>query len=334
MKGRREFIKNLSGTLAALTMAGGMESFALEGGEDKLGMVLPLRNLGNTGKKVTMLGLGGYHVGCFMNEKEAEKTVRTALETGVRFFDSARAYCEGETERRLGKFLPHQHRERIFLMNKTKAYDGKTALAQLDGALSDLKTDYLDLWQVHNIFSLDNLDLRIQNGILEVMQKAKASGKVKHIGFTGHANPAVHRKMLDETDIFETCQLPLNAVDPHYLSFTTEVLPELVHRQMGVIVIKSLGGGSFFSKPDLMPTWSVDDPVVPAHISIRQALNYVWSLPVSVIVTGADNAEMLREKVKLAREFKPLSEAERLNLIDKVADTARIAEMNYKTENI
>lgn len=302
--------------------------------EDRLGYVLPKRKLGKTGAEVTMLGLGGYHVGCVMSEKDADVLIKTALEEGIRFFDSAQAYCDGETERRYGKFLPEQQRDKLFLMAKTKAYDAKTARLHLEGSLRNMKTDYLDLWQVHNIFSLENLDQRVRNGILDVMNEAKASGKVKHIGFTGHANPGVHAKMLEHTGMFETCQMPVNVVDPNYLSFTLDVMPELIKREMGVIVIKSLGGGSFFSQAPILNNWSVEDPVIPARISVRQALYYVWSLPVSVIVTGADNPEMLSEKTRLARSFAPISQEERIKLIKMVADTVGIAESNYKTTEI
>ncbi len=331
---RREFIKNAGLLLASLILAPDTPGSTAQETQDPLGMILPKRKLGNTGESVTMLGLGGYHIGCFMSEPEAERTIRTALEQGVRFFDCSQAYCNGECERRLGKFLPSEHRDKYYLMTKTRAFDAKTAQEHLETSLRQLKVEYLDLWQMHNLFSLENLDLRIKNGVLDVLQEAKRSGKVRHIGFTGHANPAIHCKMLEETDLFDTCQMPLNVFDPNYLSFGTNVLPELIKRDMGVIVIKSLGGGSFFSQPELLANWSVQDPVIPAHISIRQALYYVWSLPVSVIVTGADDSHMLMEKIQLARTFTPYSRTEIMELVQLVADMAGIAESNYKTETI
>lgn len=137
---------------------------------------------------------------------------------------------------------------------------------------------------------------------------------------------------LEKSNIFECYQLPVNAVDPNHASFITEVMPELVKREMGIIVIKALGGGSFFSSSPRLPGWSVEDPVIPSRISVRQALDFVWSLPVSVIVTGAENAEMLQEKIDLAREFRPLNKEEQEKIANYVADMVDIAESNYKSD--
>jgi predicted aldo/keto reductase-like oxidoreductase len=335
MENRREFIKSLSGIALGLGVAGSAGAAALSqsASRDRLGDLLPLRPLGNTGEMVTMLGLGGWHIACGMSESEAERTIEAAMEEGVRFIDCAEGYCEGNTERRLGKLLTPKYRDDVFLMTKTLAPDAKTARAHLENSLRTLKTERLDLWQVHSIKTLADVDNRINNGVLDIMLEAKASGKARHIGFTGHVNPKVHARMLEQTDIFEVCQLPINVVDPNHSSFVLEILPELIRRKMGVVVIKSLGGGSFFSK-SILEGWHLEDPVVPAHISVRQALDFVWSLPVSVVVTGADNAQMLREKVRLAKDFQPLTEEEKVRLIERVADTVGVAETNYKSDNI
>ena len=301
---------------------------------DRLGELLPLRPLGKTGEKVTMLGMGGFHIGCAMSEKEAEKTIEVAMEGGVRFFDCAQAYCEGNTERRLGKILTPKYRDVSYLMSKTLAVDADSARKSLEQSLRDLKTDYLDLWQVHSLKTLKDVDGRVANGVLEVMLEAKESGKARHIGFTGHVNPKTHIKMLEKTDIFDVCQMPVNAVDPNYSSFILDVMPELVNRNMGIVVIKSLGGGSFFATSPRLQGWNVQDPVIPARISIRQALEFVWSLPVSTLVTGAENARQLQEKIDIAREFSPLDEQERTLLIEKVADMVGIAESNYKSDRV
>jgi predicted aldo/keto reductase-like oxidoreductase len=331
MGNRREFIKTMT-ALTAGVLGGYGDLWAGEKPQsDRLGNLLPLRPLGKTGKKVTMLGMGGFHIGCAMSEKEAIKTVEVAMEGGVRFFDCAK-YCEGETERRLGRILTPRYRDVIYLMTKSKAPDKKTALQDLDESLKALKTDYIDLWQVHTLFTEQDVDDRIKGGVLEAMMEAKASGKVGEIGFTGHVSPKTHTRMLEKTDIFDVCQMPVNAVDPNHNSFILDVMPELIKRQMGIIVIKSLGGGSFFAQSPRLQNWNVQDPVIPARISIRQALEFVWSLPVSVLVTGAENAEQLQEKIDLARQFKPMDETARARMIEKVADMVGIAESNYKKD--
>jgi uncharacterized protein len=333
MENRREFIKIFSAlTLGAWTY-GKLAATEIPS-RDRLGDLLPLRPLGNTGEKVTMLGMGGFHIGCAMSEKEAEKTVEVAMEGGVRFFDCAQAYCDGNTERRLGKILTPKYRDVIYLMSKTLATNAESARASLEESLRELKTDYLDLWQVHSLKTLSDVDNRVSNGVLEVMLEAKKSGKARHIGFTGHVNPKTHLKMLDHSDIFDVCQMPVNAVDPNHASFILEVMPRLIERKMGIIVIKSLGGGSFFATSPRLPGWNIQDPVIPARISIKQALDFVWSLPVSVVVTGAENAWQLQEKIELARQYISLDELERSKLVERVADMIDIAETNYKSENV
>jgi len=334
MENRRDFIKVLSALSIGVAGAPGQLFAAEKPATDRLGELLSLRNLGKTGEKVTMLGMGGFHIGCAMSEKEAEKTIEVAMAGGVRFFDCAQAYCEGNTERRLGKILTPKYRDVSYLMSKTLAPDADSARKSLEESLRNLKTDYLDLWQVHSLKTLKDVNDRVANGVLEVMLEAKQSGKVRHIGFTGHVNPKTHLRMLGKTDIFEVCQMPVNAVDPNHSSFIVDVMPELLKRNMGIIVIKSLGGGSFFAQSPRLQGWNIQDPVIPARISIREALEFVWSLPVSVLVTGAENAEQLQEKIELAREFSPLNEEARIELIEKVADMVGIAESNYKSDKV
>ncbi len=300
---RREFLK----TLAGLTAGIALPYQAITGREpketDRLGELLPRRTLGQTGVAVTMLGVGGYHIGGSMNERESQATIEAALEGGVRFFDTAESYQRGASERRYGKYLTPKYREDVFLMTKTTARDAATARRHLEGSLKNLRTDYLDLWQVHSLSDPADVDGRIENGVLEVVQAAKASGKVRHIGFTGHQNPHAHARMLERTDFFETCQLPINVLDPSYHSFIETVLPTLVERNMGVLAMKTLADGRFFARKSRVG-WRSDNPVVPNRVTIEEALHFAWSLPISVLITGPDDAPMLREKIELARSFK------------------------------
>jgi predicted aldo/keto reductase-like oxidoreductase len=276
--------------------------------------------LGRPGEEVTMLGLGGWHIG-HMSESDAEKTIEVALEGGVRFFDSAESYQEGGSESYLGRFLVPKYRDVSFLMTKTTAGDAATARRHLEESLQRLRTDYLDLWQVHSLRSPDDVDDRIENGVLDVVIEAREKGKARHVGFTGHASPKAHLRMLERTDLFETCQMPINALDPGFESFVDQVLPVLVERNLGVIAMKTLANGRFFQ------TIARNDPtvatsVIPGRISVADALSFVWSLPVSVLVTGPDDPSQLSEKIEMARSFTKLTDSERRTLVGRVADLA------------
>ena len=320
---RRTFIKHLAAITGTLMLPVAKLSAYKN---DKLGQLLPLRKLGKTGEKVTMLGLGGYHVG-WTTEKDAQEVIETAIEGGIRFFDTAESYDNGGSETRYGKYLIPKYRDEIFLMSKSTARNGKNALEHLEGSLKRLKCDYLDLWQVHSLTTPDDVDNRIQNEVLEVFQKAKSEGKVKHIGFTGHQNPFAHKRMLEKTadnDIFETVQMPINVIDSHFHSFIKNVLPVALERNFGILAMKTLSDGRFFkikNQRDNVP-WETDDPLIPNYISVKEALNFVWSLPVSVLITGAENKEFLLEKIELAHEFTKYKESERIKLLDKVLEKA------------
>ncbi|MBD3265981.1 aldo/keto reductase [bacterium] len=312
MTDRRHFLKTLSSLTAALMVAPSVNSAPKR---DRLGEWMPARKLGKTGEEVTSIGIGGYHFG-HVSEKEAQALLETALENGLRFIDCAVQYQNGGSEKRMGKLISPKYRDVVFLMTKTKAYTADEARNQLDDSLRRLNTDYLDLWQVHSVDTVEDVDRRIDNGILEVVQKAKEDGKVRYIGFTGHRTYKAHLRMLEKTqdkDILETCQMPINAVDPHYNSFIRNVLPKLVDRNLGVIAMKTLGFGDFLDK-------KVDGKtVVPDTISMRDAIHFVLSLPISVLVTGAESAAQIKEKIDLAKSFEKLDSQAREAIVDKVA---------------
>ena len=254
--------------------------------------------------------------------------IETALEGGVRFFDTAESYEGGESERRYGRHLSPKHREDVFIMTKTGGGDAETVQRHLDESLPRLNTDYVDLWQAHSLGSPEDVDGRIEGGILDVFENAKTAGKARFVGFTGHSNPAAHLRMLERTaerDIFDTCQMPVNLLDPSYRSFIEQVIPTLQERNIGLLAMKTLADGPFFARKVVRDAvqWETDTPIVPDRVSIREALYFVWSLPASVLVTGAENAVLMREKIALARQFEVLSEDDRQKLIDKVTDLAQ-----------
>jgi predicted aldo/keto reductase-like oxidoreductase len=301
---------------------------------DRLGELLPQRKLGRRGPMVTMLGVGGAHIITHMDEATAQKTIETALAGGVRFFDTAAGYGGGGSEQRYGMFLTPKYRDVIFLMTKSAAGSAQAARQQLDQSLGRLKTDYLDLWQMHTLHSAAEADSRINQGVLDVMLEAQAKGKVKHLGFTGHHQPESHLRMLEHAaakgNPFTTCQMPVNLVDPSYQSFVLGVLPKAVEQGVGVLAMKTLANGGFFggnANGDSGP----HPKVVPDRVSLAEAIHFVWSLPVSVLITGARDPHMLQEKVDLARSFREITPDHRKELVAKVADmvTARKIE-TYK----
>ena len=326
---RRAFLKSLAGlTTGILLSSASAEGQETKPSSDRLGALLPLRKLGRTGESVTMLGLGGWHIG-EMDEKEAQKTLDIALEGGVRFFDSAEAYQNGGSETRLGKLLIPKYRDDIFLMTKTTARDAATARKHLEESLKRLKTDRVDLWQVHAVRNPDDVDERVDQGVFDVMNEAKASGKTRWIGFTGHTSPSAHQRVLNKSDIFDACQLPVNLTDVSYESFIEGVIPTLVERNIGVIGMKSLANGGFFGG-SRHGKHGPNPRVVPNRVTIQDAIRFVWSFPVSTLVTGPDNAKQLQEKIDIAKRFSGMKQDEREQLIEKVADMAGTTVEFYK----
>ena len=317
MSDRREFLKSLA-ALTASILVNEVDSFGRPlVARDRVGELLPLRLFGKTGERVTMLGVGGSHVG-HAGEKLAEQIIETAISGGIRFFDNAESYQGGNAERFYGKFLTPKYRDIAFIMTKSTARDPQTAQRHLDASLKRMKTDYVDLWQIHAVTSPADVDRRIEAGVLEVAIKAQESGKARFIGFTGHTDFNAHLHMLKQNSVLQTCQMPINAFDPNYKSFIRNVLPELVKQNYGVIAMKTLANGGFFGgithfRPGNNPK------IVPKVASIQEALHFVWSLPVSVLVTGAETPEMLQEKIDLAKSFTSMSTAQREELIERVS---------------
>ncbi len=320
MMERRSLLKWLAGFTAGILLSSQTNAQNKKLKSDRLGQLLPLRTLGRTGEAVTMLGVGGWHLG-ELSERDAQASIEIALQGGVRFFDTAEMYQSGGSETRMGKLLIPKYRDVIYLMTKTTARNSQNARRHLEDSLRRLNTDYLDLWQVHAVKNSNDVDERITNGVFEVMAEAKESGKVRHIGFTGHHQPEAHLRVLEKSDIFDTCQMPINLADPSYSSFIKQVMPKLVERNIGVLAMKSLANGGFFGGS--AHGQHGDNPkIVPNRVSIAEAVSFTWSLPVSVLITGFNNPQQMREKIALANSFVALDEQQRQDLIDKVADLA------------
>jgi len=279
--------------------------------------------------QVTMLAVGGSHVGR-PSEAEAERIVEAAIECGIRTFDTAQLYQNGGSEERYGKFLTPKYREHVQIFTKTMATDARTARGHLEGSLRRMKTDVIDLWQMHDISSPEDVDQRLRGGVLDEMLKAKAEGKVRHIGFTGHVNWRAHAHILEETDVFESCLMPINVADPSYESFIDHIVPTLVERRMGVQAMKTLAAGDFLRGRGGLA------PIIPDLISIEEALGFVWSLPVSTLVSGMAREAHVRENASYAARFVPYDEAKRRELVGRVAEPGRTGKLegNFKKQGL
>jgi predicted aldo/keto reductase-like oxidoreductase len=264
-----------------------------------------------------------------MTDTEAQKTIELAIESGIRFFDAAESYVGGENERKYGRLLTPKYREDIFLLSKTKARDGKKAQEHLEGSLRRMNTDYLDLWLMHQVDTKEEFDGIVKNGMLDFFLKAKESGKVKHIGFSGHQNPETNEYVLNETGgAMEANMLPVNVLDPSYKSFIRNTLPILNERKKGIIAMKTLAGGAFwgggFEGGRKMQKQVMD------QISVKDAIHFALSMPIDVLVTGAMDAAMLKEKIDLARSFAKMPESQQQQLISKIAEFAGSEVEYYK----
>lgn len=330
MENRREFLIKLAGLTAALALPIGA-SANQNVKSDRIGKLLPQRKLGKSGASVTMLGVGGYHIH-WTTEDDARQVIMTALENGIRFFDTAESYGPEVSEIRYGKFLTPDYRDEIFLMSKSATADAGVAREHLEGSLKRMKTDYLDLWQIHSLRTPEDVDNRVNNGVLDVFLEAKKSGKVRFIGFTGHQNPQALLRLLELTkdmDIWDAAQMPINPVDAaSNNSFINGVLPVLVEREIGILAMKTLADGRFFAKKNLHH-WETDTPAIPDRFSIAEAINFAWSLPISTLITGAENTKYLEEKIQLAENHIRLKDQERKRIIGKVSDQSLYSSLEY-----
>lgn len=263
--------------------------------------VVPTRPLGRTGERVSMLGLGGAHIGRIADDREAIDLVRAAVDLGVTFMDNAWEYHEGRSEELMGEALQDGYRDRVFLMTKHHGRDRRTAQRHLEDSLRRLKTDVIDLWQFHEVIYESDPDMIFEpDGGIGVADRAKQAGKVRFVGFTGHKDPAILRKMLDTDYEWDAVQMPLNVLDPHFRSFEREILPLLVDRGIGVLAMKTLAGGFLLES---------------GAVSVREALSYVWSLPVSCLISGMASIDLIKENVEIARTWNAAPAAERDDLL-------------------
>jgi predicted aldo/keto reductase-like oxidoreductase len=292
-------------------------------GQTSSGSGVPRRPMGKTGLEVSILGVGGFHIGSTKDQEEATKIVQRALDAGINFFDNAWEYHDGESEARLGRALQGRRKEAI-LMTKvcTHGRDKRVAMQMLEESLGRLQTDHLDLWQIHEVIYDNDPDMIFApNGVAEALVQAKKDGKVRFVGFTGHKDPAIHLKVLSHDFPFDTVQMPLNPFDATFRSFHSQVLPEAQRRGMAVLGMKSMGGSG--------------EMVKKGAVTAEQALRYAMSLPVATTISGMDSMDVLEQNLKIALNFSPMSESEMRSLADKCAAYAGDGHLElFKTSTI
>jgi predicted aldo/keto reductase-like oxidoreductase len=288
--------------------------------------ILQYRTLGSTGERVSAIGLGGWHLGLpKVGEQLALRIVRTAIDRGINFMDNSWDYNGGNSEKRLGNALRDGYRDKVFLMTKIDGRSKKEAARQLDESLRRLQTDHIDLVQHHEVIRFEDPHRIFDTeGANAALVEARAAGKIRYIGFTGHKDPHIHLHMLEVASengfSFHTVQMPLNVMDAHYRSFEKLVLPELTRRQIGVLGMKSMANGIILKSKVVTPI---------------ECLHYALTLPTSVVITGCDSMEVLEQALEALRTFRPMTDGEVDALLSRTRPAASNGEFElFKTTSI
>lgn len=271
------------------------------------------RTLGATGERVSVIGIGGSHIGKQDDARESIRIIRAAIDHGVTFMDNCWDYNDGESERRMGLALRDGYRDKVVLMTKIDSRTRKEAARQIDQSLERLQTETIDLLQFHEVIRLEDPDrIFADDGALRAVEDARQAGKLRFVGFTGHKDPIVHLRMLDVAAEhgfqFDAVQMPLNVFDAHFRSFEHAVLPVAVQRGIGVLGMKSIGNGKI-----------LDAKVVSA----AECLRYVIGLPVATVISGIDSMQILRQTLDVVRDFQPLTPSESAALLARTKEAAK-----------
>lgn len=314
---RREFLQRTAERVAAaslvLPVLNGTASGVAPG-------EMPYRTLGRTGEKVSLLGMGGWSLGGRMtSEGESTRFVRTAIDSGINYLETSWDYQFGLSETRLGNALRDGYRKKVFLATKINGRSEEVADFQLEDSLRRLRTDCIDLVQFHEVlYPHEPEKIFGPKGAIETTLAARKAGKLRYIGFTGHYDPDVHVRLLElaaKNDFrFDTGMIVLNVMDAHFKSFAKKVLPILQQQGTGILAFKSLAGGRFLKPENVLER---------IKLTRADCLRYVMSLPVSVVISGMDNLDMLKQNVETACNFRPLTEEERSAILAKTVDVAK-----------
>jgi predicted aldo/keto reductase-like oxidoreductase len=283
---------------------------------------IPYRTLGRSGEKVSVIGLGGYHLGKQADPQESIRIMRTGLDEGINFLDNCWDYNGGESEIRMGNALRGGYRQRAFLMSKIDGRNKAAAASQINESLRRLQTDRIDLLQFHEVIRDSDPDRVFgEGGAMEAVLEARKAGKIRFMGFTGHKSPDIHLKMLATAAkhgfTFDAVQMPLNVMDAHFNSFEKKVLPVLLKNDIGVLGMKPLGDHFILDSKTATPV---------------ECLHYAMNLPTSVVITGCDSLPILQQAIQAARSFQPMNSSQIEVLLAKTAKAAEAGQFElYKT---
>jgi predicted aldo/keto reductase-like oxidoreductase len=284
------------------------------------------RKLGRADVEVSILGIGGFHIG-LKNVSEADgiRIVRTALDEGINFLDNCWDYNGGVSEERMGRALADGYRQKAFLMTKIDGRTGASARQQLEQSLVRLKTDHIDLMQIHEVIRMGDPEQAFQTGkVVEVLKQARQEGKIRFIGFTGHKSPEIHLHMIETADkegfVFDSVQMPVNALDQHFDSFQQKVIPVAQKHGMAILGMKPLANGA-------IPKTNT--------VTAAEALHYAMSVPVTVTINGCESMANLQQALGVARNFKPMDEQQKMAILQKTAPVAMAGKFElYKSSQI
>ncbi|HUQ90719.1 MAG TPA: aldo/keto reductase [Bryobacteraceae bacterium] len=306
MDTRREFLKSAGAAASITALADQVLAQTASGSATGL----PTRALGKTGQQVSILALGGWHIGSVKDEAESIRIMHAAVDEGLTFFDNAWDYHNGLSEERMGKALSSDgRRKKVFLMTKNCERDYQGSMKNLEDSLRRMQTDHIDLWQFHEMVYDNDPDWVFEKGGIKAALEAKKAGKVRFIGFTGHKDPRIHLKMLGKPHPWDSAQMPINVMDAHYQSFQKGVLPVCLKKGVGVIGMKGLAGGT-------------GRLIEKLGLTAEECYRFCLSLPVTSQVVGITTMEQLKQDVALARGFKPMSDSEKNALLSRVKDEA------------
>ena len=298
LRNRRDFLKTVGVAGAGMSLGG--SAFA-----EPLDLSVPKRKLGRHAEMVSSLGIGGHTLAVAKTIEESTRIAHEAIDYGITFFDNCWEYHEGRGEEWMGAALAGK-RDQVFLMTKVCTHlpgqqSKEKALAMLDQSLKRLRTDHLDLWQIHQVGSAAEADaIFAPGGAIEAVEQARKQGKIRYCGFTGHLNPQTHLCVLAHQYPFDTVQMPLSVFDSHDDGFQKLVIPELLKQGIAPLAMKTLGGNG----------QSVRDGVITSD----EALRYTLSLPITTLISGIDSLAWLRKNATVAANFKPYSPEEKAAL--------------------
>jgi predicted aldo/keto reductase-like oxidoreductase len=330
---RRSFLKQAAAAVAGLTVRGVGAQAKLDGAAAHIPLPavstvngIGRRKLGRADVEVSIIGIGGYHMGLkSVSEADGIRVVRRALDEGINFLDNCWDYNDGVSEERMGKALQDGYRQKAFLMTKIDGRTGASARQQLEQSLVRLKTDHIDLLQIHEVIRMGDPEQAFEAGkVVEVLKQARQEGKIRFIGFTGHKSPEIHLHMIETADkqgfTFDTVQMPVNALDQHFDSFQQKVIPAAQKRGMAVLGMKPLANGA-------IPKTNT--------VSAAEALHYAMSVPVTVTINGCQSMADLEQALGVARNFKPMDEQQKIAVLQKTAPVAMAGKFElYKSSQI